>query len=148
MAYSTSANLQTMLTPLEIELEDADEPTTTTVDEILIPASDGEIDQALTDYYTTPITNVTDLKLLKWISMLLTAGKVAQYLLAGRSDPDTNSVLLSHQDEGRDFLRRFKEGTLSLETSRKDFVDKGIQAVYTASGATGNTPQVSHDQDF
>lgn len=153
MAYCTTSDVQTMLDPVVFKIgqTDADgsvdEPNNTTIGTILIPAADQIIDGQLRDLYAVPITNATDLQLVRFISMRFAAAMCGDYLFGGRADPDVNTVLLSRQETAQRHLDMIRNGTVKLLTTRSSFVDTGIHASFTEA-AGEHSAKVTMGDEF
>lgn len=136
MSYCTTTDVQTLLDAVGFKIgqTDADgsvdEPTNATISTILIPAADQEIDASLRGLYAVPITNSTDILLLRFDAMRLVAGMCAGYLFGGRMDPDVNTVLLNRQEAARKHLELLQDGKLRLLTVRADLVDIGVHGLF------------------
>ena len=154
MAYCTTTDVQTILGPVGFTIgqTDADgtvdEPNSTTISTILIPAADGIIDGKLRGLYPVPITNSTDLPLLKLTSMQLAASMCAEYLFGDRADPDVNTVLLTHRDRALERLTMIADGTMKLLTGRASFVDDGIYGLFEEEVLDSFKSQVTTGKKF
>ena len=148
MAYCTTTNVDTIMKAADFGLNTTDETTFDTVDSLLIPASDQEIDSVLRDLHTVAVTNTNDLKWLKWVGMRLTAGKIAQYLFGERAEPQVQTVLLGFEEAAQEDLLRLRSGEVKLEASRSALVDKGIYSVYDSDDQTKIEPKVQVSREF
>lgn len=145
MAYSTTVNIQSEFP--HHTFNTTDRPTLTDVT-ALIAESDQEIDSALRDLHSVPITNANDLIFLRRISKNLTVGKVGKILLEEIGDADANSIGVTRDEDGRSLLDMLRQGTLKLETVRNDFVPKGVQSAYSQTTPTEITPIVTRTMEF
>ena len=155
MAYSTTSDVQTILSPVGFTIGQTDpgtgtvdEPNNTTVNDILIPAADAVIDGRLRGLYAVPISNSTDTTLLKFISMQLAASMCAEYLFGDRADPDANTVLLTHRDRAMEKLDLLADGSVKLLTARASFLDDGVFSNFTEEADSSFTSAVKIAQSF
>ena len=154
MSYCTTSDVQTLLAPVNFTIgqTDADgsvdEPNNTTINSILIPAADGMIDSQLRGLYAVPISNSTDVQVLRFIAMQFVAARCAEYLMGGRADPEANTVLLEHRTRAQAELDMITSGRQKLLTARSSFVDDGIHGLFTPEVTANYTAKTSIDQKF
>jgi hypothetical protein len=146
MAYSTVDQVQTWLA--HVSFDEEFYPTRTQITNDLITASDAEIDSKLSDGWSTPITNATDIILLRDISVRLTCGRIARILYGERGDADGNSVLWRLLDEGNEMLDDLISGARKLQTTRAAFVGLGVYSVFAQDTPITIVSQVTPDKEF
>ena len=155
MAYCTTADVQTLLSPVGFVIGQTDpgtgaldEPNSTTVDAIIIPDTDALIDGMLRGAYPVPITNSTDLKQMRMLSMQISAAMCAQYLFGDRANPEASTVLLGHHDRALRRLGLIQGGIIKLDTGRASFVDDGVHSLFDSEVVDSYEAQVEADKEF
>jgi len=147
MAYCTADDVQVLIKNITFGTD-----TTVTTDELTnyhIPAADAYIDSRLRKFYTVPITNTDDLKLIKFISMTLAAA----HALGVMFDTTTQERGATNPAERRlqqalNLLDQIEQGVITLKTTRNETLWSFGQTIYDATDQTKIEPQVTLDKEF
>lgn len=122
--------------------------TTTAITNTHIPITDALIDARLRKYYTVPITDDTDLVLMKSISMYITAGKVARLLYETTTQPNENAPAWAKFDIGEKTLADIVAGEVDLVTGRADSIFSRVEEIYEEQDQVEKDPIVTLDREF
>lgn len=146
MAYCTVSDVQKFFG--SITFDNITKVTDTDITNVYIPASDAIIDGKLRKYYTVPITNATDLALLKVISMNMTAGTVARILYETTTQPNKNAPAWARFNIGEKLLGQIVDGELKLVTGRGKVIYSRMEELYDEQDQDDREPIVTIDKEF
>lgn len=146
MAYCTVTDVQKLIK--SITFGTTTKVTAAEITNDHIPAADAIMDSHLRQCYSVPITNATDLVLLKWISALLTAGIVAHILYETSTQPNENTPAKAMENRAMALLAQIKENEISLVTSRSEIAYSRVEKLYEEQDQGEREPIVTLDKEF
>jgi phage gp36-like protein len=147
MAYCTVTDVQTLIKSLTFSAS-----TKVTESEITayhIPAADAIIDGRLRKHYTVPITNTTDLVLLKRISAQLAAGIVAAILYETATQPNEVNPAKRNYDYALRLLDMIEKNEITLVTARGEVAWARLEEIYEEQDQSDDlAPMVTIEKEF
>ena len=147
MAYCTVSDVQSLFG--SITFDATTKVTDVQITNTHIPAADAVIDGRLRKYYAVPITDSTDLALLKFISMNLTAGIVARILYETTTQPNENAPAWRRfENIGERLLSQIEANELKLATSRNEYIYSRVEDDYDKETQEDLVPIVTIDKEF
>ena len=146
MAYCSAADVQALIKSITFG---TDSPVT--LDELEmyhIPAADAYIDARLRKYYSVPITDEEDLKLIKHISMNLAAAHALGVMLDTTEGKESDNPAVKRLKWALQMLDEIESGRLTLKTRRNEMAWSFGQTIYEERGQDKIEPQVTLDKEF
>ena len=132
MAYCTIDDVQKMLKWFEFSA--TSKITTTEVNTLWIPEADETIDSKLQRVYETPITNSSDIEILKYISCRMVACEIAHVLVL-QADGEISEIVNRWCLEAKERLEEIlKQEILLPNSTLKDSTNGGRLYSFTAHG--------------
>lgn len=146
MAYCTVSDVQKLFG--SITFDATTKVTDSDITNIHIPAADALIDAKLRKFYTVPITNESDLALLRVISMNLTAGMVARILYETTTQPNENVPAWERFKIGDNLLDEIVRGERVLATARAETGYSRVEELYQEQNQSNLKPVVTMGKEF
>lgn len=147
MAYCTVTDVQTLIKSLVFGA--GTKVTDTEITSYHIPMADAIIDGKLRKCYSVPISNTDDLKLLKPISMHLTAGIVARILYETTTQPNENApAWRKFEDIGERLLNQIIAGEITLVTGRTEMLYSRVEDLYEEQDQDELEPLITMGKEF
>jgi hypothetical protein len=134
MAYSTIDDVQALIKWLIFTA--SSKVTSADVTNIHIPEADAYIDSRIASVYVTPITDATDLKVLKFISERIAACNIAKILVLQTSG-DLPEIVKTWCDDAETRLNEIVTKTITLPNTTPQDSTRGLYS-FTAHGSADN----------
>lgn len=146
MAYCAVADVQSIFKSMTFATDT--KVTTTEITNTHIPQADSIIDSHLRKVYSVPLTDATDLVLLKHISMNLTAGIVGEILFETTNNPNENNPARDRFERGMALLNQIISGEVTLVTSKSDVIYSRVEDLYEEQDQDELEPIVTISKEF